>query len=81
MTMMMMMMMTMMTDDNDDDDNGDMPTHTHTHRFGYPLMLKSRKMAYDGKGNAVAKTESDVPDAFQKLGMYPNMNEYPCFCK
>ena len=37
-------------------------------RFGYPLMLKSRKMAYDGKGNAVAKTESDIPEAFQKLG-------------
>jgi len=22
-------------------------------RFGYPLMLKSKKLAYDGRGNAV----------------------------
>ena len=28
--------------------------------FGFPLMLKSRRMAYDGKGNAVAKTAADV---------------------
>jgi phosphoribosylaminoimidazole carboxylase len=38
-------------------------------RFGYPLMLKSRKLAYDGRGNAVAKSKSDVPEAFAKLGV------------
>ena len=37
-------------------------------RFGYPLMLKAKKLAYDGKGNAVAKTEHDVEEAFTKLG-------------
>lgn len=37
-------------------------------RFGYPLMLKAKTMAYDGKGNAVAKTEADVKDAFELLG-------------
>ena len=31
-------------------------------------MLKAKKLAYDGKGNAVAKTEHDVEDAFMKLG-------------
>ena len=36
--------------------------------FGFPLMLKSRRMAYDGKGNAVAKTEADVKEAVAKLG-------------
>lgn len=37
-------------------------------RFGYPLMLKNRKLAYDGKGNAVAYSESDISGAFAKLG-------------
>jgi len=36
--------------------------------FGFPLMLKSRRMAYDGKGNAVARTEADVKEAVAKLG-------------
>lgn len=31
-------------------------------------MLKAKKLAYDGKGNAVAKTEQDVEEAFIKLG-------------
>jgi phosphoribosylaminoimidazole carboxylase len=37
-------------------------------RFGFPLMLKNRKLAYDGRGNAVAKTEKDIEAAFTKLG-------------
>ncbi len=36
--------------------------------FGYPLMLKAKRLAYDGKGNAVAKTEEDVAGAFEQLG-------------
>ena len=36
--------------------------------FGYPLMLKSRRFAYDGKGNAVAQTAADVEAAFASLG-------------
>ena len=31
-------------------------------------MLKAKKLAYDGRGNAVAKTEHDVEDAYNKLG-------------
>lgn len=38
-------------------------------RFGYPYMLKSRLWAYDGKGNAVVASASDVPEAFAKLGV------------
>lgn len=34
----------------------------------YPLMLKSRLNAYDGKGNAVIKTENDIAKATEKLG-------------
>lgn len=36
--------------------------------FGFPLMLKARRNAYDGRGNAVAKTAADVPAALAALG-------------
>ena len=36
--------------------------------FGFPLMLKSKRLAYDGRGNAVAKTAADLADAVAKLG-------------
>ncbi|CEF98955.1 Rudiment single hybrid motif [Ostreococcus tauri] len=36
--------------------------------FGFPLMLKSKRLAYDGRGNAVAKTAADLNDAVVKLG-------------
>ncbi|KAK9811859.1 hypothetical protein WJX72_011292 [[Myrmecia] bisecta] len=39
-------------------------------RFGLPLMLKSRRLAYDGRGNAVVKTEADLPGAVELLGGY-----------
>ena len=42
--------------------------HEAGRKFGYPLMLKNRKLAYDGRGNAVAKTEDEVPAAWEKLG-------------
>ena len=31
--------------------------------FGYPLMIKSRRLAYDGRGNAVAKNEDGISSA------------------
>ena len=31
-----------------------MPLWKTGEMFGYPLMLKSRRLAYDGRGNAVA---------------------------
>ncbi|KAG5549787.1 hypothetical protein RHGRI_014930 [Rhododendron griersonianum] len=33
--------------------------------FGYPLMIKSKRLAYDGRGNAVAKTEEEISSAVQ----------------
>ncbi|MFS7939366.1 putative phosphoribosylaminoimidazole carboxylase [Helianthus anomalus] len=36
--------------------------------FGYPLMIKSRRLAYDGRGNAVAKTENELTSAINALG-------------
>lgn len=38
--------------------------------FGYPLMVKSRRLAYDGRGNAVAKSEEDISSAVNALGGY-----------
>lgn len=38
--------------------------------FGYPLMLKSRRFAYDGKGNAVVQTAEGLENAVQQLGGY-----------
>lgn len=37
-------------------------------KFGYPLMLKSRRLAYDGRGNAVAKSEEQLGEAISALG-------------
>ncbi|KAJ1725486.1 phosphoribosylaminoimidazole carboxylase ade2 [Coemansia erecta] len=37
-------------------------------RFGYPFVLKCRLGAYDGRGNYVVKSESDVASGFEFLG-------------
>lgn len=37
-------------------------------RLGLPLMLKSRTMAYDGKGNAPLTSLDDLPAALKSLG-------------
>lgn len=39
-------------------------------RFEYPLMLKSRRLAYDGRGNAVVAAAGDLEGAVQQLGGY-----------
>lgn len=36
-------------------------------RFGYPLLLKARFDAYDGKGNYVLKRKSDIEKGFEQL--------------
>ncbi|XP_077225852.1 phosphoribosylaminoimidazole carboxylase, putative / AIR carboxylase isoform X2 [Tasmannia lanceolata] len=38
--------------------------------FGYPLMIKSRRLAYDGRGNAVAHNKQDISSAVSALGGY-----------
>lgn len=38
--------------------------------FGFPFMLKSKRLAYDGKGNAVVKTAADIDSAVAALGGY-----------
>lgn len=36
--------------------------------FGYPLMLKKRRLAYDGRGNAVVSSPDRLEAAFAALG-------------
>lgn len=37
--------------------------------LGLPLMLKSRRGGYDGKGNAVVQSLEEIPAALEKLGI------------
>jgi phosphoribosylaminoimidazole carboxylase len=37
-------------------------------RFGFPLVVKSRRLAYDGRGNATARTAEELPAAIAALG-------------
>src|SRR5204862_5927875 len=37
-------------------------------KFGYPLLLKARFDAYDGRGNALIKSKSQIDSAIAKLG-------------
>lgn len=37
-------------------------------RYGFPFMLKKRRLAYDGYGNCVVKTADDIEMAYEKLG-------------
>lgn len=36
-------------------------------QYGYPLMLKSRHLAYDGKGNYVLKSDDGIDEALEAL--------------
>lgn len=36
-------------------------------QFGYPFLLKARMDAYDGRGNALIKTEEDIENGLEKL--------------
>jgi 5-(carboxyamino)imidazole ribonucleotide synthase len=37
-------------------------------RFGYPAVLKTRRLGYDGKGQAILRDQEDLERAWQKLG-------------
>ncbi|SCU83838.1 LAFA_0D06172g1_1 [Lachancea sp. 'fantastica'] len=40
-------------------------------KFGYPYMLKSRTLAYDGRGNFVVKSKDSIPEALTALSDRP----------
>ncbi len=50
----------------------DTPTAESVHEagknLGWPLMLKARFLAYDGRGNAVIQNESEIEAAMNRLG-------------
>lgn len=40
-------------------------------RIGLPAVLKTRRFGYDGKGQAVLRTEVEAKEAFERLGSSP----------
>ncbi len=42
--------------------------HQAGEQLGFPFILKAKKLAYDGRGNAVIRTKEDIPQAFKALG-------------
>jgi 5-(carboxyamino)imidazole ribonucleotide synthase len=44
-------------------------------RIGLPGVLKTRRMGYDGKGQAVVRTAGDVDEAWRQLGGQPLIYE------
>lgn len=44
--------------------------------FGYPLMIKSRRLAYDGRGNAVAKNDEEISSAVNGIQKYFEMHAF-----
>ncbi|KAF8890424.1 phosphoribosylaminoimidazole carboxylase [Infundibulicybe gibba] len=40
-------------------------------KMGWPLMLKSRTLAYDGRGNFIVHNEEEIPNAIAALGDRP----------
>lgn len=43
--------------------------------IGYPAILKTRKLGYDGKGQAVIRSKADLAPAWQKFGQQPLLLE------
>lgn len=42
--------------------------HSAIRHTGLPAVLKTRRMGYDGKGQQILRSESDIESAWQKLG-------------
>ena len=44
-------------------------------RIGFPCVLKTRRLGYDGKGQAVLRSAADVAPAWERLGRQPLLLE------
>jgi 5-(carboxyamino)imidazole ribonucleotide synthase len=44
-------------------------------RIGFPCVLKTRRLGYDGKGQAVLRSSADVAGAWERLGRQPLLLE------
>jgi 5-(carboxyamino)imidazole ribonucleotide synthase len=49
-------------------------------KFGWPLVLKTRRNGYDGKGNFTLRSEADIPRAWETLGGGRNELYVEAFC-
>jgi phosphoribosylaminoimidazole carboxylase len=36
--------------------------------YGFPFVLKNKRLAYDGRGNRIIKSEADIDPSFEALG-------------
>ena len=43
--------------------------------IGFPAVIKTRRLGYDGKGQAVVRTQEDAEQAFEQLGAAPLLYE------
>lgn len=43
--------------------------------IGYPAILKSRRMGYDGKGQVILKSANELPEAWEKMQGVPSIVE------
>ncbi len=48
--------------------------HQFAHKHGFPIVLKSRFMGYDGYGNATIRNEIEIELAYNKFRSQPNRN-------
>jgi 5-(carboxyamino)imidazole ribonucleotide synthase len=46
-----------------------------TRQIGLPAVIKTRRLGYDGKGQAVVRTQEDVERAWEQLGAAPLLYE------
>ena len=49
--------------------------HTAIAQIGYPAILKTRRLGYDGKGQAVIRTPADLGDAWAQMQAQPAILE------
>lgn len=46
-----------------------------TREIGLPAVIKTRRLGYDGKGQAVVRTQEDIERAWEQLGSVPLLYE------
>ncbi len=52
----------------------------HAKKLGWPIILKARRNAYDGKGNSTLHSEDDIASAWAKLNGKNKKLYIECFC-
>jgi 5-(carboxyamino)imidazole ribonucleotide synthase len=55
--------------------NSEQDLYTAAHSFGLPLVVKTRRLGYDGKGQRMINNKSDITTAYQALSDSPLIAE------